>query len=111
MPFMADRQSVAANSVVQNVLSGKTQEFLTAPSILRFGLTASAVGLFATIIVGNEVICEDQEVSSANRSPVDPDDYNYDASGMGGDRVVVKLRNSTGAAITGFTGVKVNPLA
>jgi len=111
MPFMADRQSVAANSTVANVLAGKSQEFLTAPSVIRFGVVAAAVGLFTTIIVGNEVICEDQEASSANRSPLDPDDYNYEASGMPGDRVIVKLRNSTGAAIIGFTGVKVTPLA
>lgn len=108
---MSDRQSVAANTTIANVLVGKSQEFLTRPSVLRFGLTASAVGLFTTIIVGNEVICEDQEISSANRSPLDPDDYNYEASGMPGDRVIVKLRNSTAGALTGFTGVKVTPLA
>jgi hypothetical protein len=79
--------------------------------VIRFGVNAAAVGLFTTIIVGNEVICEDQEVSAINRTPQDPEDYNYEASGMPGDRVIVKLRNSTGAAIIGFTAVKVTPLA
>jgi len=111
MPFMSDRQVVAANSVVQNALSGKSQEFCRVPSRIRFGLTASAVGLFATIIVGNEVVAEDQEVSAQNRLPIDPDDYNYEAGGLRGDRIVVKLRNSTGAGITAFTGVKVEELA
>jgi hypothetical protein len=109
MPYMSDRQSVAANAVVQNALSGKTNEFITAPSIIRFGATAAAIGAFLTILVGNEVICEDQELNSQNRMPVDPDDFNYEASGMPGDRIVVKLRNSTGAAIICFVAVKVSP--
>lgn len=108
--LLTDRQSVAANTTVANVLSGKTQEFLSAPSIIRFGVNGSAVGLNCTIIVGNEVIVDDQEVSAQNRMPIDPDDYFAEAGGKAGDRIVLKLRNTTGGAITGFSGVKITPL-
>lgn len=109
--LLTDRRSVAANSTEANVLAGKTQEFCSVPSLIRFGNTAAAVGLFVTIIVGNEVIVDDQEASAQNRLPIDPDDYWAEAGAKAGDRIVVKLRNSTGAAIIGFTGVKITPLA
>ena len=112
MAYMSDRQSVAANASVANVLSGKSQEFLIAPSALDFGIQASAVGMFATIIVGNEILMEDQEVPTQNRMPVFPDDFIlFNQAGAPGDRVIVKLRNSTAGAITVFTAVRVNEMA
>lgn len=107
---VSDRQTVAANSVVANALSGKSQEFLTSPSVLRFGHAAAAIGLFVTILVGNQVVMEDQEINAQNRMPIDPDDFIAEATGMQGDRIVVKLRNSTGAGIVAFTMVKITSL-
>ena len=111
MAVLTDRQSVAANSTVANALSGKTQEFLQRPSLLRFGLTAAAVGMFVTVLVGDTVLMEDQEVSAQNRIPIDPDDFLVEGAGLPGDRVVVKLRNSTAGAIVAFTAVKINPVS
>ncbi len=110
MAFLSDVRSVGANAVVANALTGKSQEFLSEPAMVRFGINASAVGLFATIIIGEEVIVEDQEVSAVNRFPQDPEDYNYEGVGVEGERIVLKLRNSTAAAITATSGVKVEPL-
>jgi hypothetical protein len=109
MATQTDVRSVAASAVVANVLSGKTFEFVNEPSIIRAGIIASAVGMFATIIVGAETVLEDQEISAANRMPVDPDDFAFEAGGIPGDRIVIKLRNSTAAAITVNTMVKVEP--
>ncbi len=109
MGVMTDRQSVAANASIPNVMSGKSQEFITEASRVRFSVVGAAIGLFCTCLVGDEVVVEDQEVSSANRSPLVPDDLLADAGGLPGDRVVVKLRNSTGAAIVGFSRVDIEP--
>ena len=109
MALLSDRQSVAANAVVANALSGKTQEFVAEPSVIRFYITAAAVGLFATCLVGDEIVVEDQEVNAQNRMPIVPDDFLAEAGGLQGDRIVVKLRNSTGAAIVAFTRVEVEP--
>lgn len=106
---LTDRQSVAANATVANALSGKTQEFLTGVSLLELAIVAAAVGLFTTFLVGNATFIEDQEVSSANRFPIFPDDVLEHAAGVAGDRLVVKLRNSTGAAIVGITALRINP--
>ncbi len=109
MSVMTDRQSVVANTVVANALSGKSNEFITETSRVRFSVVASAIGMFCTCLVGDEVVVEDQEVSAANRSPLVPDDLLADAGGLPGDRVVVKLRNSTGGALVAFTRVDIEP--
>jgi len=108
---LSDRQSVSANATVANAMSGKSQEFLSAPSLLRFFASAAAVGMFMTFLIGDRVILEDQEVNAANRMPLDPDDFLADAAGMPGERIVVKYRNSTAAAIVAFSQVKITPLA
>jgi len=109
MAFLSDRQSVAANTTIANALATKTQEFLTAPSILQFAINAAAVGMNATILVGETVVLEDQEVSSINRMGIFPDDFVYQAAGLPSDRLVVKLHNTTGAAIVVFTSVAISP--
>lgn len=107
---MTDRQLVAANSVVQNVLTGKIHEFLSRPSAVRLFGTASAVGLNMTLIVGNVTAMQDQEVNAQNRMPIVPDDFVVEAGGVGGERVVVQLRNTSGAGITAFTRVEIVPV-
>lgn len=110
MPVMSDRQSVAANAVVTNVLAGKMDEFLREPSRLALYATGSAVGLNYTLLVGGESAQDDQEVSAANRFPVVPDDFVAEAGGIPGDRVLVRVRNTTAGAIVAFTRLEVNPL-
>jgi len=107
--IMTDRQAVAANTTVANVLAGKVAEFLSGPSIVRHYCTASAVGLNTSFLVGNESIIQDQEISAANRFPVVPDDFMAESGGVSGDRVIISYRNTTGAAITAFTRVEVEP--
>lgn len=106
MPTMTDVRSVAANATVANVMSGKTNEFLPVDSVVRVGVNASAVGLFASVLIQEKVVLEDQEVSSINRMPQDPEDIILEEVGLAGDRIIIKLRNSTAGAITAFTLVK-----
>jgi len=106
MPTMTDVRSVAANASVANVLSGKTNEFLPANSLVRVGITAAVVGLFATVLIQEKVILEDQEIANNALMPIDPDDIILEEIGLAGDRIIVKLRNSTGAAIITKTLVK-----
>jgi hypothetical protein len=110
MPVITDRRSVAANAVVANVLSGSQYEFLPFDAVVEFGLTASAVALNATVTTGTDILMQDQEVSAQNRLPVYPDDFILSDVAAGGERLVVALRNTTGAAITAFTAVKITPV-
>ncbi len=101
--------SVAANTTTANVLAGKAMEFVQEPSVITVGIAASAVGLMATVVVGTEVVVDDQEVSSINRMPQFPEDVLAEGGAFAGDRVTVRLRNSTGGAITGFVKINVTP--
>lgn len=109
MPSMTDRRSVAANASSGNVLAGKQFEFVPGGrgAVLEFFITGAAIGLNTTITVGGEVIVNDEEVSSINRFPQDPEDRLAEFGGRPGDRIFVSLRNTTGAAIVGITLVKV----
>lgn len=106
---MTDVQSVAANTTTANVLAGKAMEFVPEASVITIGIAASAVGLHATVVIGSEVVVDDQEVSSINRMPQFPEDTLAEAGAFPTDRITVRLRNSTGAAITGFTKINLTP--
>lgn len=110
MSVMSDRQSVGANAVVTNALSGKVHEFLARPSVIRLYATASAVGLNMTLLIDGVAVVNDQEVNAQNRMPLIPDDLFAMGVGNAGSRLVLSYRNTTGAAITGFSHVDVEPI-
>ncbi len=110
MPRMSDVRAVAANAIVDNILTGKIHEFASRPSVVRLLLTASAVGMFMSFLIGGEAVVQDQEIGAANRFPLDPDDFFAEFGATVGDRIVVQLRNSTGAAITVNSVVDVSPI-
>jgi len=92
--------AVGANASTANILAGKAEVYLTANSALSFYIAASAVGILATILVGDSVVVDDQEVSGINRFPIRPDDLFARAGGAGGDLVFLRLRNRTAGALT-----------
>ena len=109
MASMTDRQTVAANGTVSNVFAGNLNEFLQAASLVNLYASAAAVGLNMSLIVGDEIFLDDQEISAQNRMPLVPDDLVVQAAGFQGDRVIVRYRNTTGATIVGFCRVDMIP--
>jgi len=94
------RTSIPANDVNENVLAGSAFEILRGRAIVSMGITAQVVGLVANIQVGSTVVVEESPVFiKANAFPVIPDEMFYNAAGVGNDRLVVRVRNTTGAAI------------
>jgi len=106
---MTDVESVAANTTTANILAGKTMEFVPEASVVQIGICASAVGLRASVVIGSEVVVDDQEVSAANHMPLFPDDILAEGGAFPGDRITIRLRNTTGGALTGFTKVNLSP--
>jgi hypothetical protein len=92
--------SVAANAVSANLYAGKLYEFPPRPSIVRVRLSAAAVGMQSTLIIGGTSIVNDQAYSQSNRWPILPDDLLIQVPVRAGARLVLTLRNTTGAAIT-----------
>jgi len=110
MVSMSDVRSVAANTQVDNVLSGKVHEFVSRPSIVRLAAAASAVGMRVSLLVGGRSLVQDQEISAANRFPLLPDDLVTEGGANAGDRIVLTVRNTTVGAITANTKVDVIPV-
>jgi len=107
---MTDNQSVAANATTGNIFAGNVFEFVGSPSIVRVYIVAAAVGLNTDVLVGNESYANDQEVSGANRFPIRNEDLLVELGALAGERIVVRLRNTTGAAIIVKSLVEVLPL-
>jgi len=102
--------SVAANATTGNIMAGKVFEFVPAPSIIKVYINAAAVGMNADVLVGNESYLNDEEVSNANRFPIRNEDLLVELGALAGERIVIRLRNTTGAAIITNTLVEVQPL-
>jgi len=102
--------SVAANTTVDNVLSGSQFEFLPMPAALEFGIVGSATGLQADVYSGSDMLCEGLDVSTQNRFPVFPDDYTLTDVAGAGERIKVRIRNTTAGALTYFVGVRITPI-
>lgn len=107
---MTDVQTVAANAVVDNILAGKVGEFLTEESIVRVFIAAAAAGIRVSFLVGSEAIVQDQEMSDVNRFPQDPEDFLGESGGLPGDRVLISLRNTTGAGVVVRTRITTEPV-
>lgn len=103
--------SVAANATSANVMAGSLYEVLARPSIVEFGMTASAVGILATILLGGETLMQDQEISGANRYPIVPDDWILKAAGRAGAKIYITYRNRTVGALTVTQVLNITPVA
>jgi hypothetical protein len=100
MQIMSDAAlSVGANATSANIYAGKLGEFPGVATI-RVRISAAAVGLQATLLHQNGVnVVNDQPVSNSNRWPILPDDMLIQFRTAGG-RMVLTVRNTTGAPVT-----------
>lgn len=109
MPVIQNSVSVAANSTNDNVLIGSQYEFLPYDAFLEFGLTGSALGLSADVFSGQDVLAENMALSAGARIPLYPDDFNLNDVAAAGERIKVRIRNTTGGALTAYYSVKITP--
>lgn len=100
MPVMQKEVSVAAGETIENALSGSAFEFLRRNAIVSIGVTTATTGTFVTIQSGADIVLEESPCAVKTTFPIIPDDMYYNDVGVMGDRLVVRLRNPTGGAIT-----------
>ena len=100
MPVIQKEISVAANAVEDNIISGSSFEFLRSNAIVSIGLTGSATGLVANIQSGADIILEESPLLVKASMPIIPDDMYYNDAGIQGDRLVIRVRNTTAGALT-----------
>lgn len=110
MPLIQNQVSVGANATLANLLSGSIYEYLPFDCYVEVGLNASAPGLQAQVISGSDVLQEQGAMSQQNRLPIYPDDFALQDYAQAGDRLVVRVNNTTAGAITCSYGVKLTPV-
>jgi hypothetical protein len=91
--------SVPANSAVENLLSGSAFEFLRGNALVSVGVTAAATGIVVNIQSGADIVLEESAAYIKTQFPIIPDEMFYTDVGVAGDRLVVRVRNTTGGAL------------
>ena len=107
--YIQRSDSIGATSINDNVIAGNQFEFAPTRAIAEFGLVASATGLEVDVLIGMRSVITRMLPSTANRFAIYPDDFPLKAGAMPGERVIIRVRNTTGGALTLFTTVKYNP--
>lgn len=92
--------SIAAGAVNDNVVSGSAFEFAKRNQIVSLGIGQSATGMFTTLQSGSDIIAEEFEPPILTRYPIIPDEMYFTDVMEAGDRLVVRVRNPTGGALT-----------
>lgn len=100
MPVIQKELSIAANAVNDNILSGSSFEFLRSNAVISIGLTGSAAGLVANIQSGSDIVLEESPLEINAGYPLIPDEMYYNDVGVAGDRLVIRVRNTTAGALT-----------
>ena len=95
MSVITGTTTVLAGVTSPNVLVGDINEFLGRPSAVSLFCTSDAVGINAQLLIGGDVVIDDQEISEANRFPITPDDFLSRGGGIQGDRLTLRFRNTT----------------
>lgn len=99
MPVIQKEISVPANDVTENALAGSAFEFARSNQLVSMGVTAEATGGFITIQSGSDIVLEESPPEVDANFPTIPDTMYYNDVATVGDRLVIRLRNPTGAAI------------
>jgi len=86
MPVITNTTIILADTTSVNLLTGDINEFLGRASVVSLFCTGSAVGLRAQLLIGKDVVIDDQPISDANRFPITPDDFLSRGGGFQGDR-------------------------
>lgn len=102
MPSIQKETSVAANSVItnENLWAGSAFEFAQMNGLLSIGLVGSATGLVSTVQCGSRVLLEESPLMVLTTMPIIPDHFYYNDAVLQGERIVCRVRNTTGGALT-----------
>jgi len=111
MPMIQGVTSTAAGATNVNVLQGSVYEYLPYNAQVEFGICGDAAGEGrVTVLSGSDTLLEESPVSRQARFPIYPDDFTLIDAAAGGERLVVKHRNTGAGANNLFWAVRITPL-
>lgn len=111
MPTIVVRTALGASSTA-DPLSGNQYEYLPFDANVEVGILTDATGVLATVTSGSDVLQEEGpvQVGTINVSPKYPDDFYLQDVAVQGERLKVRLRDTSGAARVVLTVVRITPL-
>lgn len=111
VPLIRKEVSIPANSSNDNLIDGSIYEFMPFNARLNIGLTADATGLVATVNTGSDTLLEESPINiKPNLFPVIPDEMDLQDISGAGERLVIKVRNTTGGAIIVRGLIQIKPV-
>lgn len=112
MPSVSSLNTVLTLVTVDNVLTGSQFEFLPYDAFLEFGLTSSGVvgDWIVDVFSGQDILLEQGSVSILDRQPIYPDDFMLTDAAAGGERIKIRIRNSSAGTLNFFTTLRITPL-
>jgi len=112
MPLISSLDTVLTLITVDNILTGSQFEFLPYDAFLEFGLTTSGVvgDWIVDVYSGQDVLMESGAVSILNRAPIYPDDFSLNDVAAAGERIKIRVRNSSAGTLVFHTALKITPL-
>lgn len=112
MPLIQKRIVLAANSTA-SALADDQFEYLPYDSLVEFGLLTDVVGVLATVFSGGDLLMDEGPVPIAaaiNTFPKYPDDYHLQDVARGGERLKIRLRDTSGAQRIVMVAVRISQL-
>lgn len=112
MPSFPFTLSVAAGATYLP-LDGWQYEYLPYPASVEIGLNATAIGVVATVTSGADTLMEEAPVQAGGVAGVIPSPLNtpfMQDDAAAGDRLKIRVRNTTGGAINVNGVINVTPL-
>jgi len=111
MPTVQVRTVMVASGTA-TPLAGSQYEFLPFDANVEISIQADATGVLATVYSGSDVLLEEGpiQVGTINILPKYPDDYFLQDIAAAGERLSIKLRDTSGAARTVMTTVRLTPI-
>jgi hypothetical protein len=110
MPVIQKKVTIAAGAVNDNVLTGSQFEFLPFNAKVDAGMTQSAAGLVVDAYSGQDVLCEQFEPPIFARYPVNPDDFTLTDVAGAGERLKVRVRNTTAGPLDFYLSAVITPI-
>jgi len=112
LPLITKRIALGASSSA-SALTDDQFEYLPYNALVEFGLLADATGVLATIFSGSDLLMDEGPVAigAINVFPKFPDDYHLTDVAAGGERLKIRLRDTSGVARVVMIGVRISQIA
>jgi len=101
---------ISAGTTNDNIFSGSAFEFARQNSLLNMAIVGSATGLVATIQVGSRVVVEESPLAILGTMPKLQDDFYYSEGVLANERLICRVRNTTGGALTARSIAQLQPV-